>query len=142
MLDIYKKLSNDAINLSLNIPLLQESLFEPILGHENNNIKQMENFVNIKSTDIFYEIKENNNKIEKKEEKIIIITTESMENNLNSENINNFFIDVTYKVIPKKCHNYKLLTISGIDNNNNSTYLCALILNKKIKFHLLKYLNI
>ena len=63
MLDIYKKLSNDAINLSLNIPLLQESLFEPILGHENNNIKQMENFVNIKSTDIFYEIKENNNKI-------------------------------------------------------------------------------
>ena len=53
-----------------------------------------------------------------------------MEINLKSENINNFFIDVTYKVIPKTYHNYKLLTISGIDNNNNSTYLCALILLK------------
>ena len=51
-----------------------------------------------------------------------------MENTLESENINNFFIDVIYKIIPKKLHNYKLLTISGIDNNNNSTYLCALIL--------------
>jgi hypothetical protein len=53
-----------------------------------------------------------------------------MENNLKSENIKNFFIDVTYKIILKNLHNYKLLTISGIDNNNNSTYLCALILLK------------
>ena len=43
-----------------------------------------------------------------------------MENNLKSENIKNFFIDVTYKIIP--------LTISGIYNNNNSTYLCVFIL--------------
>ena len=54
-----------------------------------------------------------------------------MEKKLKSNNIDNYFIDVTYKVLPKYNKNkYKLLTIIGIDNNSKSSYLCALILIK------------
>jgi len=49
-----------------------------------------------------------------------------MEEKLKSNNIDNFFIDVTYKVVPKYNKNkYKLLTIAGIDNNSKSSYLCV-----------------
>ena len=54
-----------------------------------------------------------------------------MEKKLKSNNIDNYFIDVTYKVVPKYNKNkYKSLTITGIDNNSKSSYLCALILIK------------
>ena len=54
-----------------------------------------------------------------------------MEEKLKSNNIDNFFIDVTYKVLPKYNKNkYKLLTITGIENNTNSSYLYSLILIK------------
>jgi hypothetical protein len=60
-----------------------------------------------------------------------MITTKNMEKKLKSNNIDNYFIDVTYKVLPKYNKNkYKLLTIIGIDNNSKSSYLCALILIK------------
>lgn len=85
--------------------------------------------VNNKIIDIFYEYKSKNNKIIKRKEEVIILTIELMEHKLKDKNINNFFIDVTYKIIPKNNENhYKLLTITGTDNTSNNSYICALIL--------------
>lgn len=42
--------------------------------------------------------------------------------------LKNFFIDATYKIIPKKQKKYKLLTISGVDNITINTFILALIL--------------
>ena len=85
-------------------------LFEICKKLSNEKLK-----VNLKSIDIFYDIKNKDNKTTKKEEKVIIITTDIMENNLKSNNLTNYFLDVTYRIIPKIHHNYKLLTISGIN---------------------------
>ena len=43
----------------------------------------------------------NNNKKEKREHKVIFITTEMMEEKLCDQEIDNYFIDITYKIIPK-----------------------------------------
>ena len=84
--------------------------------------------INIKALDVFYEyLKKKNEKI-KREEKLIFITSELMEVKLKDNNIDNYFTDVTYKIVPKFQLGYKLLTITGIDNNNENSYICALIL--------------
>ena len=68
-----------------------------------------------------------------------------MKNKLSDKNINNYFIDVTYKSIPKIFKKYKFMTRSGVDNNTNNSYICALILLKyeeNISFYkIFKYLN-
>lgn len=80
-----------------------------------NKLSNTDITVNNKIIDIFYEYKSKNNKIIKRNEKVIILTTELMENKLKDKSINNFFIDVTYKIIPKNNENhYKLLTITGL----------------------------
>ena len=91
----------------------------------DNNIK-----VNNKTIDIFYDYNEKN-KIIKREERVIILTTETMEKNLKDPNISNFFIDVTYRIIPLHNKNkYKMMTITGTNDENYNTYICALILLK------------
>ena len=42
---------------------------------------------------------------------------------MTNKNIENYFIDVTYKIVPKCFRKYKLLTITGVNNENNNTYL-------------------
>ena len=51
-----------------------------------------------------------------------------MKNKFKDEKIENYFIDVTYKIVPKNNKNYKLLTIKCFDNNTQSTFIIALIL--------------
>lgn len=53
-----------------------------------------------------------------------------MEQKIKDKNIDNYFADVTYKIIPKKHKGYKLLTLSGVDNTTNNSNICALILIK------------
>ena len=53
-----------------------------------------------------------------------------MESNLKDKNINNYFIDVTYKIVPKSQEKCKLLTISGFNWNKNIIYYYELILKK------------
>lgn len=84
--------------------------------------------VNVKSVDIFYDYKIKIDKIIKREEKVIIIANDAMEKRLKDLNYENFFIDVTYKIIHKRQKNYKLLTITGIGKKSNNSYICALIL--------------
>ena len=86
--------------------------------------------VDVKSIDIFYDYTDNNKKIIKREEKVIVITTQLMRKQMLNKHIDNFFIDVTYKIVPKFLEKYKLLTITGVDNETNNTYIIALILMK------------
>ena len=71
----------------------------------------------VNSTDTKYTININNKDIERKET-IIFISTNLMRENLKNKQIKNYFIDETYKIIPKKFKNYKLLTISGVNTLN------------------------
>ena len=84
--------------------------------------------INVKALDVFYEYEKKKNEKIKREEKLIFITSELMEVKLKDNNIDNYFADVTYKIVPKFQLGYKLLTITGIDNNNENSYICALIL--------------
>ena len=98
----------------------------------------------INETDIIYLITINNKTIERKE-KIVIITTEKMRQLLKDTNINNYFIDLTYKIIPKTQKPYKLMTITAVDNKENTTKLCGLIgliyVDHLSIYYTLKYLN-
>lgn len=51
-----------------------------------------------------------------------------MEETIKDNNIINFFVDVTYKIIPKRHHHYKLLTITGAKKNNLNSYIFGLVL--------------
>ena len=75
-----------------------------------NKIELEENKkLEINTTDIKYNININNKLIERKE-KIIIFTTLKMREILNDSEIYNYFMDVTYKIIPKAQKPYKLMT--------------------------------
>ena len=68
-----------------------------------------------------------------------------MEQKLSDNNIDNYFIYITYKIIQKSKDNYKFFTIAGTDKNTNNTYISALILIKyedpKSFEKIFKYLN-
>ena len=66
--------------------------------------------IKINITDINYKLNQSGKDIEK-HESVIIITTKKMRDNVNNKFINNYFIDVTYKILPKNRKSYKLLTI-------------------------------
>ena len=86
--------------------------------------------IKLNSIDIFYEYKTKKNSTEKREEKVFIITTQNMNNKLKDKNIENYFIDITYKIIPKHFKGYKLMTITGVDKITKNTYICCFILLK------------
>ena len=46
---------------------------------------------------------------------------------LQNKNIYNYFMDITYKIIPKKQHPYKLMTITLVNDKENTTNVCCLI---------------
>ena len=50
---------------------------------------------------------------------------------LKDTNINNYFIDLTYKIIPKSQKPYKLMTITAVDNKEDHLSI----------YYTLKYLN-
>ena len=68
-----------------------------------------------------------------------------MEKKVTEDSIDDFFIDLTYKIIPKKQKRYKLMTVTGLDKLNNNSYICFLILlcyEDQISFErLFKYLK-
>ena len=68
-----------------------------------------------------------------------------MYNELNNKDNQQFFIDVTYKIIPYKYHPYKLLTIKAFNNQSKNTKLCDLVALKfediNSFYYTLKYLK-
>ena len=78
-------------------------------------------------------------------EKVLFLTTKNMRQNIKNNNIYNYFIDTTYKIIPKKLKPYRLMTISCFNNKDNITNICCFILYKYEDhislYHIFKYLN-
>jgi hypothetical protein len=79
---------------------------------------------------LFYDYNNHNNKTEKRKEKIKVLKTEKMKTKLSDSNIKIYFLDVIYRIIPKRHKENKLLAISGYDNITKMTYICTLIILK------------
>ena len=71
--------------------------------------------INIKSLNVFYEYKKDKNEKTKREQRLIFITSESMENKLKVSNVDNYFEEITYRIVTKLQLGYKLLTITRAD---------------------------
>jgi len=76
--------------------------------------------------DMIYQIK-TKNKILDRKQKIIFIgskkTYEYLNYNINDE----YFLDITYKIIPPKFLKYKMMTILCLNKQNNTTKICCFI---------------
>lgn len=108
------------------------------LKEENENIE-------ISSQDIKYYYKTKNNNIESRDEKIIVIGLKKNLNIMKNKEYDDYFLDITFKVIPKKFRPNKLLTIATVDKINNTTLIIAFIVFKYMDtesyYRIFKYLN-
>ena len=80
----------------------------------------------IKKTDIIYDYKyydrnEKKNYNIKREQELLFFGTKDMLNQLNDPDNEQYFIDVTYKIIPYKYHPYKLLTMKEFNKKTKNT---------------------
>ena len=83
----------------------------------------------IMSEDVKYDIKlKNSNKITERKQKIIIFGNKSRLNLMKKKDYIEYCIDITFKIIPKCYHPYKLLTIATLDNDNIKTILVGFVL--------------
>ena len=109
------------------------------LKPKDKNILELINYleneiedIKIKKIDITYDYKyydkdEKSYKNKTREEEIIFFGTVNMLNQLVDENNVQYFIDLTYKIIPPKYHPYRLLTIKAFNKITKNTKLCLLI---------------
>ena len=109
-------------------------------------IKSSEFEIDTLSQDIIYEIKSNKaNKNITRKQTIIIFGNKDNLNLLKDANYYEFFVDVTFKIIPKCYKPYKLLSLASIDNNNNKTKIICFVFIKYLDSityeRVFKYLN-
>ena len=108
-------------------------------------LKELNEEKDFNSQDIKYNIKLNNNKIETKEEKIIVLGIKNNLELMNIKDFNDYFIDITFKVMPKKFRPNKIMTIATVDKNKNRTLIIAFVIFKymdsKSYFRIFKYLH-
>ncbi len=71
-------------------------------------------------------------------------TADNMEK-IKNNNAENYFIGVTYKIVPGKKEWYKLISITGVKNKSNSSFILALVLIKfedtNSFYYSFKYIN-
>ena len=96
-----------------------------------NLYKEFDNFL-YKTIDVNYECNYFHKTTKKyykinREEKLIFFGLKNMYENFINNDIKQFFIDITYKIIPNKFKPYKLLTIKGFDAKNLQIVLCGLV---------------
>ena len=90
-------------------------------------IKEIHNDLEIYIQDFIYEINIKN-KTEKRNERIIYFGKSGNLIYLNKEKCEEFFLDITFNIIPINFRTYKLLIISGIPYEKKILYLYALFL--------------
>ena len=95
------------------------------------------------STDVKYQYKEKSNKFIERKQKIIIFGLKNKINYLDKNKTAEFFLDATYKIIPKHFRPYKLIVISGlIEETQTPHFICFCLLNNWIKKVITFYLII
>ena len=101
------------------------------IREENKNL----NF-DIKSSDIKYSYSHyKNNKLNPKEreDKLIFLGTKDSKKYLDKKYSKEYFIDTTFRIIPKKFKPIKMMTISSKDENKNTVYVFLYFRNIKIR---------
>ena len=98
-----------------------------LVGKIELNVPNLKKYI----LDISYEIKIKNKK-RSREQRIILFGIDENIKKIKDNTIKEYFMDVTFQIIPKKFHPYKLLIISGIDDNKISNI---------VLFILIKYLD-
>lgn len=88
-------------------------------------------------TSYTYEIMNNKTK-EKKIETLFLILTRNMVDNLQNDNIQQYFTDITYHCIPPTVRRYKLIILSGFNLKDKKTHICAYGLIPDEKFETIK----
>ena len=58
----------------------------------------------------------------------MLIANEDMYNNLKDNQINQFFFDCTYKLVPPNKHNFRLMVLCGYNSHIKKTKLCLFVL--------------
>ena len=92
-------------------------------------IKCQEFELEVMCEDVKYEIEiKKDNTSQERKQKIIIYGNKFRLNLKNKPEYIEYFIDITFKVIPKCYRPYKLLTIATIDNKNMKTILVGFVL--------------
>ena len=127
----YKTISNIPITLTSKEISKIENIIIMSLNTLNleelcKNIKSNSFEIIVKSTDTKYEYinnKDPHNIKEQREDKIIVFRTKESLKLLNDKNFNEFFMDITFKSIPKKLRPYKLLNISCFNKKYKCTYM-------------------
>ena len=109
---------NKVKNNYKNIPL--EDLIPKIWLEVDNFKYYIVNFL--------YDYKKAKDNIIKRTQRIYILGTEENILLLDNKKTKEFFLDITFKIIPKVFRPYKLLIISGISNNNENPQLICFIL--------------
>ena len=91
-------------------------------------IKEIYNDLDIYIQDIIYETKIKNKKV-KRNERIIYFGKSGNLIYLNKEKCEEFFLDITFNIIPKNFRPYKLLIISGIPyEKKNPVSICFILI--------------
>ena len=64
---------------------------------------------------------------------------------MHDKKFNDYFIDITFKIIPKKFRPNKIMTIATVDKDNNKTIIIAFVVFKFMDsesyYRIFKYLN-
>ena len=142
IIENFKTVSNIPITLSSKeISKIKRNIIKPLntlnLEELYKSIKSNSFEIIVKSTDTKYEYinnKDPHNNKEQREEKIIVFGTKESLKLLNDKDVNEYFIDITFKSIPKKFRPYKLLTISCFNKKYKCTNICC--------FTCIKYLDV
>ena len=122
--DEYYKLTKIALKLNTNeISKIKTSIrgkYKSLTLLECiEKLKELNEEIDFKSQDIKYNIKLNSIKIETKEEKINVLGIKNNLELMNIKEFNDYFIDITFKVMPKKFRPNKILYIPFISIKTN-----------------------
>ena len=66
-------------------------------------------------------------KKKERSEKIIIFCNKERLNLMKNEDYFEYFLDVTFKIIPKSFRPYKLLTLASLDNRNKKSIVIGFV---------------
>ena len=146
----YYKYTN--INLKLNNKIISKVKSKIFGKYRNVNLIeclfkiQIPNMnLDIKSKDIIYKIKTSNNKLITRNEKIIIFGNKERLKLLNNIPLEEFFLDITFKLIPDVYKPYKVMTLSAINYKDRIPLLVCLIFFRYMDsisyYNIFKYLN-
>ena len=127
-------LTHENIKLSKSqLSKIKNSIIDNYKGLSLNEIIEK---VKIEIPDLYIIINDINyqinikNKVQNRQQRIIFFGIKTKLQLLKPVNTIEFFLDITFKIIPADFHPYKLMVLSGLPNKENKPHIISLILIK------------